>query len=519
MRSRLPSLGGFLIGAIGFSILWYFRPWLHGIVHGIYTNPWVLLPLAIVVFFTFVGYVEGGSSSDGFTIGIAISAVLLLVLAPIAGAYAGEAMANIVESDIQETERLPEVDTDRPRILPEQVASRYADNSLNYPKYRVTKAEVTFRGGTPTWSYALAPDGFRNHFVLRQLGAVYVDMDRHEKNITVVENEMNKGVGVAFYNHHRWKLLKTQEYLVDYKDPFMVPHEGEAYIAVPYTKPNFHFRGLPIPMIYTTPEWGGVMLIDSDGNIEDLSPEEAANHPVLEGQKLVPYDLTRYKVDSMRYKNGIVNTLPIVGAHNEELQLAKVPGKGNNQPFTVPTEDGIDYFVAVEPHGQAQGVYQVWVVDGRTEEYQVYNIGHDDSLLGPRKAADYVRKDRPQVQWADPKADSPSGFYPSEPIPAVVNDTLYWQFRVIPRDGSGVSYTAFVDAHSGNIYTEETTDGVKAFLREGAEDNQRSGDSQTTTEQPSEGIQLVIRDSNGEVVEVVDLDSGYTLEIQNTTDS
>jgi hypothetical protein len=259
-------------------------------------------------------------------------------------------------------EELRETDPSKPRVVTKAVASRYASNTLNFPQYRIEGGDITVRNGTPYWSYALAPDGAFNYYTKRQHGTVLVDMTRQNADVDTVVGDLRKGIGPAFYNNYRFTTLKRANYLVEYDDPFMVVHEDEQHVAVPYTKPVFHW--LPLP--YTTPEWGGVVLIDSQGTVEDLSPAEARAHPVLQEQKLYPFELTRERVAATKYRNGIVNTFT---AHEDEIEVAPVPGEGNDQPFLVFTEAGPEYVVAVEPSGEAQGLKEVWTVDARTGEY------------------------------------------------------------------------------------------------------------------------------------------------------
>jgi hypothetical protein len=52
----------------------------------------------------------------------------------------------------------------------------------------------------------------------------------------------------------------------------MVVNDGTQRIVVPYSTPTFHLTPHP----HSTPEWGGVAVIDPSGTVEMLSPEEAA---------------------------------------------------------------------------------------------------------------------------------------------------------------------------------------------------------------------------------------------------
>jgi len=225
---------------------------------------------------------------------------------------------------------------------------------------------------------------------------------------------------------------------------------------VPYTTPDFHW--FPVP--YTTPEWGGVALLDAEGTIETLSPTEARGHPALREQKLYPFSLAREKVAATKYRNGIVNTFSVIGSHRGEIELADVPGEGNEQPFFVLSQDGPRYVVAVEPYGDAQGLREVWTVNPRTGGYERYTP--NESLVGARKATDFVRQD------ADLSRLSWGSFRPAEPVPVVVDGRLWWEVRIVPNDGSGVSYVAFVNARTTDVRAFSTTEGVERFLRSNA---------------------------------------------------
>ena len=318
-------------------------------------------------------------------------------------------------------------------------------------------------------------------------------MTRQNAAVDTVVGDLESGIGPAFYNNYRFSMLKRANYLVNYEDPAMVVHGGEQYIAVPYTKPEFHW--LPLP--YTTPEWGGVVLIDSDGTIEDLSPAEAREHPALKGQKLYPFDLGRQRVAATKYRNGIVNTFT---SHEDEIEIAPVPGEDNEQPFVVFTDEGPEYVVAVEPYGEAQGLKELWTIDARTGEYEIYAPG--SSLFGARKATDYVRQAARTTDW--------NQFTPSEPIPVVVDDQIYWQVRVVPADSSGIAYTAFVNARSSDVREVETTAEVTAFL-EGRPIDDSGSDGTTGGRDPTLIVERVA--PNGTVVETIEIYGNETVRV------
>ncbi|MFD1634544.1 ABC transporter permease [Haloplanus ruber] len=448
LRGRSPgSIGGgaLIVLAVLAAAGWYFRPWLHGIVYAVYTTP--ILPLALLVAGGVVYALRRRTTLVGPQAVLAVFLLVLVVGSGITGLLAGERLGKSTLDAATTADSLDETNSQMPRVVPKSVAARYASNTLNFPQYRISGSDVTVNNGTPYWSYALAPDGAYNHFTKRQHGTVLIDMTQQNAEVRTVTDDLERGIGPAFYNNYRFELLKRGQYLVDYGDPFMVVNEGEQYIAVPYTTPTFHW----VPLPYTTPEWGGVALIDSDGNVEDLSPAEARSHSALEEQRLYPSALARKKVATTKYRRGIVNTFT---SHEDEIEVAPVPGANNDQPFLVFTEDGPEYIVAVEPYGEAQGLKEVWTVDSRTGDYEMYTP--DRSLFGARKATDYVRQAARTTDW--------NRFSPSEPIPVVVDGQLYWQVRVVPSDSSGIAYIAFVNARSSDVREVSTTREVVAFL-------------------------------------------------------
>lgn len=463
--SKGPLVGVLLlIGCVG----WLLRPWLHGLVYWLYTTPllWIGLPVCVGIGLLLRERFESSSAMAT----VAVCVIGLLLLTTVAGTFAANTLGHATMQESQSIDQLRNTDATQPRILPQSVADRYASNTLDFPQYQVSEGDITINNGTPYWSYPLAPDGTWNHLTKQQHGTVMVDMTSQNAAVSTTTGDLQKGIGTAFYNNYEWHLLKHGKYLANYEDPFMVVHDDQQYIAVSYTEPQFHW--LPLP--HTTPEWGGVMLIDETGGITDLSPDEARNHPVLDDQRLYPFELTRERVGATKYRNGILNTYT---AHDEEIELAPVPGEGNDQPFLTPTTEGPTYVVAAEPYGDAQGLSEIWLVDARTGQH--YRYTPNETVFGPRKAADYVRQAARTTDW--------DRFTPSEPLPVIIDGQLYWQVRVIPNDNSGLSYIAFVNAHSSEVQEVETTAAVSNFLQNAdvpANQTEDRNETESTTSPP-----------------------------------
>ncbi|ELZ50476.1 hypothetical protein C464_02710 [Halorubrum coriense DSM 10284] len=428
--------------------------------------------------------------------------IAAFALAPLANAVAGVTLSDQTMSQTATIERLDDVDADNPRIVTRAVADRYASNTLNRPQYRVGDTDISVVNGTPYWAAPLAPDGLFNRITKRQAGTVLVDMTTQQANVRSVDGELETGVGTIFHRNYRWELLKSQAYLVDYGDPKMVIHNETQYITVPYTEPAFHLTPLP----HSTPQWGGVAVIDPSGSIEMLSPAEAAANPILDTQQLYPEKLALQSVAATKYRNGIINTYT---SHEDEIEVAPLPGDDNDQPFFVLSESGPQYVVAVEPYGDAQGLQELWTIDGQNGTFERYVP--TDSLFGPQRAADLVRQSAPQTDW--------DRFSPAEPILTVIDDREYWQVRVVPEDNSGIAYVAFVDARSGNVDSFEETDAITQFLagETPTETATETDPSETTTETPTVIVQRVAE--NGTVIETMRVYDDESIEIRTPTNS
>jgi len=377
--------------------------------------------------------------------------LLLFVLLPVQGFYTPLYLSHHLR--YQQISELPEVNPNVVRIVPKVVGDKYAMDALQFPRYRIDRGAIVFINGTPYWGYGLIPDGFVNSFVLKDKGAIYVDMSTFGKRTKIVEKEMSVGEGMYVTDNYLWQLY-MRIYTVDTGKPYFVPHNGSLYIAVPLIGYRLHFR---FPTFYTTPYWAGTAIIAPNGSIQILTPSQAQKSPILRGQKLFPAELAREYVDSFNYIHGIMNVLFY---HRDQFEIADVPNQSNQQPFLVATKQGLKWIIACEPYGQSYGIYRIYVVDARTGSIQLYQPSSTKALIGPVRAVDYVKQAMPKVDWQTMMA--------VEPIPVIVNGTLYWQVRIIPSDASGIAYVAMVNAENPNdVIVLRSYQGVKEFLERG----------------------------------------------------
>jgi hypothetical protein len=231
-----------------------------------------------------------------------------------------------------------------------------------------------------------------------------------------------------------------------------VNRNDNLYLAVPYVehKPETRF-----PFPFTTPHEGGLSLVNGEtGEIEYVAVEDVQGHDIVQDQRAVSYDITKYYVDSMKYKNGIINAWFFKEGVPE---VADSPGDGNEQPYLVRTEDrNLTLLVAAEPAGDASGIYQTYYQNAQTGEWERHSADRGGAMVGPARSTDYVQAQAPTVDW--------NKFTPVEPLPIIREDGLFWMTRIIPDSGGGVSYIAFVNAETNEVIPVEDDATARAFI-------------------------------------------------------
>jgi len=445
LRLFLP----FLVFAL---IIWFFRPWFHGIIIGLYRNPtiiYIFIALGAILVYTSKQKLTEGYTRKNASIGgiFALIILLLVVLSILTGALSNTALYKEYHPTQVSSEL--ELSSSKIRILPKLTAYRYAVDTIEYARYTLGWSHLTIRDGTPVWGFFIVPDGAWNAIRLKDKGILFVDMNTTEARMERVENELQVGPGMLVFDNLEWNLYK-KHYLIELDIPRTLYYDDRAYIVVPYI--SYSFR-----VVYTVPKWGGVFIVDEEGNIEDLTPEEALKDERLKDFPIFPELLTRKIVNSQNYwKENVFSNIKNLWLHHEnQIELIDVSEQGNRQPFLVISNDGKKYWmIAVEPYGRAHGLAAIYLVDAQSGEMS--QIKFETPLTGPAKAIDYVKKALPMFDW--------SQFMAVEPIPIFLNGELWWRVAIIPGSGSGVAKIGFVNAETKEVQIFENEDEVRTFL-------------------------------------------------------
>lgn len=407
-------------------------------------GPWIQ-PFMFHVFFNAIGWwlivalILAVASLAGFAarsagIGLALFGVGFVSWNIIVWGIFGDAWTKQTVYDSLRYEQLESLpDTTALRYLPLEVAYRYGDNRLQDPGIGLGDAEPIVVGDEVQWLLPRVPKGFWNAWLRNADGFAIVD---NSGNVSMVRETMKYGEGMLGADHILWK-LREQRYFSNISEIYYVHGpRGEAVAVAPYLSYRFQF---PVMVPY----WGGVFLVYGSGRIEDLTPEQAMRHPLLESVRIFPEKLARLYVEAYAYKRGIMNAL---FEHKDQIEIPSVRSVdrlyGNEMPFLLPTALGQKWFVAAVPWG-AEGIYRIFFVDAMDGRVEFFELPQDSALIGPKRAQGYIRGAYPYFDWNTMRI--------LEPRPVLRSETLYWMFTITPSDFSGVADTVLVNARTSAV--------------------------------------------------------------------
>jgi hypothetical protein len=477
LSSRLASVGRvrLLVSLVVVLFLaWLVSPVFHGLVMALYVNwPFFLMVVGGTVLGAYLWNIGDKDPAKIVAVVAAIAALAYL--------FASAPLRELRYLDSIEAEEIKEMpDTTGLRFLPYDVAARFGQNTQDEPTLMLGDFEPLSNGeGGIDWVAPREPNGLYNSLVNNQDGVMVIQPDGSAETI---RQEFKRGEGMALYRNVGWK-LKREKFFAHHTNQYYVLDGEELLGVVPYISYRFSF---PVMV----PKWGGVLVVHPDGEIENLSPQEAIQDGRFEGERLYPEQLARKVGDVWKYRNGYWNTW---FAHKNEAQIpqintpedqnaATLEGTSTNQmPFLIPTEEGPQWFLAAEPYGRSFSMYQGIYVDGHSGEVTYFKPDSGSALIGVNKALDYAQATFPNYQWGQNAVIL-------EPRPVVKDETLYWMATITNADKAGVNQTVMVNAsEQGEVTVLETYEDVVAFVEgedTGETVNVEGGDTLGASEEP-----------------------------------
>lgn len=448
-------------------------------------------------------------------VAVGVFIIMALTIGPLFGTiYSQQDIANTNEENfVNNTDvNFPSPDPNHTRILPRDVADEHASSTLSYPRYSTGSSDPVFYNGSYHWSLPLEPDTIGETIFGNQNGAVFVNMEDSGRDIKTVEQSFDCGMGQLLTDEYDYQFrlehLSAQQ---ETDTAFTFYHEGELHIAQSYIEHDWRWETTPIPQFYGVPEYGGTMVMDTDCNVQDMSPEEVVESDMFTMQNTYPYDMAEYRVNSMKLKKGPLNKW----FFGEDVpQIASTGSGSNSQPFTVPTEDGLEYYVITEPRGSGQGIYQLYQFDALSGELDI--IEFNDTLIGPERATDLVRTENPNVNWVSGDSGTSKVI---EPIPVFNDGELIWQTKVVPEDSIGITFTSFVNAQTEEVTNFYDDKQIVSFIKNGdieGIENPANDTNDNGTSSPSDDNTVVIAiiNDNGTVVDTIQVPENNTIEIK-----
>jgi hypothetical protein len=482
LSSRLASVGRVrllvsLVVVLFFA--WLVSPVFHGLVMALYVNwPFFL----VVVGGTVLGaYLWNAGDKDPAKIVAVVAAIAALAYLFVSAPLRDLRYLDSIEAE--EIEAMP--DTTGLRFLPYDVAVRFGLNTQDEPTLVLGDFEPLDNGRAGIdWVAPREPNGLWNSMVNNQDGVMVIQPDGSAE---IVNQEFKRGEGMALYRNVGWQ-LKREKFFAQHTNQYYILDGEELLGIVPYISYRFSF---PVMV----PRWGGVLVVHPDGEIENLSPEEAIKDGRFEGERLYPEQLARKVGDVWKYRNGYWNTwfahkneaqIPQISPPEEQVALDQQPatrqGTSTNQmPFLIPTRGGPQWFLAAEPYGGSFSMYQGIYVDGHSGEVSYFRPDTGSALIGVNKALDYAQATFPNYQWGQNAVIL-------EPRPVVKDKTLYWMATITNADRAGVNQTVMVNAsEQGKVTVLETYEDVVAFVEgedSGETVNVEGGDTLGRSKEP-----------------------------------
>jgi hypothetical protein len=456
LRWRLSSAGRvrLVVGsAVALFFVWLISPAFHGLFMALYVNwPFYLVVAVGVILGAYLWSIgdEGPAKMIAFVAAVAALAYMFTAV-PL------QDLKYLDSIEAREIEEMP--DTTGVRFLPYEVAARFGQNTQDDSTLVLGDFEpLDNEEGGIDWVAPREPNGPWNSVVNHQDGVIIIEPDGSAE---LVSQEFRRGEGMALHRNVGWK-LKRERFFVHHTNQYYVLHDGELLGLVPYISYRFSF---PVMV----PRWGGVMVVHPDGEIEDLSPEEAVRDGRFEGERLYPERLARKVGDVWKYRNGYWNTwsahedeavIPQINAPGEESASAPAGGFSTNQmPFLIPTEEGPQWFLAAEPYGRSFSMYRAIYINAHDGAVTYFKPDTGSALIGVNKALDYAKATFPNYQWG-------RNAVLLEPRPVVKDRTLHWMATITNADKAGVNKTVMVNsAKQGEVTVLESYDDVIAFIQ------------------------------------------------------
>jgi len=329
------------------------------------------------------------------------------------------------------------------RLIPLETAYDYATDRLQIPTHTIYFSEsyVYYINTTPVYNWLVEPEGL-NVFFYGPEGAIFVYGDRYPPKVFLVRQELAWGLHnvkltplfpdtLAFELTLRGAFGKK----LIFDDTAEVLKKGKVVIYVPLVEYEVNFPG-------SFPVVKGYYEVYPNGTIEFAKPSEARPVPAL------PEEVAREWVERLRFADWV----RALFFHDTFI----IRNVGTNpQPYLLLDKNGNPWWVFVaEPPGNTYAAYKIIMFKANSVKPIAYVYTFEKPQIGVSKVKSYVMRAHPKWNWDTLKIQ--------EPMPVILNNTIYWKVAVTTLDGRGLVSVEFLNARTGQVISIPVKGNVTA---------------------------------------------------------
>lgn len=490
LKKKFKKIKQYFIIFVLIGFLYVFRPWFHGLVMGFYIYPIMLIGfliflIGLIYIFKYKPRIDFkkqlNKKSPDFSsfewkinkkdMFISFMIFLGLLVMAIGGSLGAAGQKILIYEDIKassiEIEEFPEMALDT-RIMPMQIAINNIRNNLVLEQYKLGKLDFVVIDGKMWWNGALIPDGKIIHFTYKPWGVAFIDATTTEidteKDMITINKPLEIAEGIGIGDGLEWNLYKQVDFWADYSDPFYVLNGDSIVTVVSQRKYKLDWWYI-IPV--RKPYFSGVILFQENGQWRFVGADKIDNEQILNEQQVFPEEIARLYGESFAYVHGIWNKLI---RHKDQTELNDVPGEGNIMPYFIMTKNkdssySPDWFIVLEPHGEAYGLKKILLIDGRTGKIKIWTKSQNEQAVGAVKSLEFIKSSDifQNVKWASDLDEE--GFILIEPLPIFIDNKLFWKVTMTRTAKTGVTNIILVESSNPeNIIVFKDSNQFYAYL-------------------------------------------------------
>ncbi len=333
------------------------------------------------------------------------------------------------------------------RIIPLETAYAYAISLLQTPTHTIYMDEsyLYYINDSVVYNWIIEPEGFWNELFRDAYGAVFINGSAYPPKVNFVNLSL-------YWSLHRMRLTpfyvdtllreikaKAIPYKPLFKDNVEILLNGKIYILIPLMTWKTGFTTY-LPMLY------GYAVVYPDGRVDIVEASKLKNHPITRVAfydykvPIMPEAIAREWIELYRWSPGFPNVV----LYHQTFTIRDIGT--NPQPYLVFDDKGHLYWLFIaEPSGESYAIKYIIYVDAQATEPRILVYKPEIQWIGASKISSYIQKAHPRYDWQQ--------FKLAEPIPLIINNTLYWKVTIITSDGRGVISIELVDALTGNVYS------------------------------------------------------------------